>query len=675
MFTNRRVLGLLAAASLLLAACGGDSQGRTRNQALPETSDSTSESVEPSDSSSDVTISEIEAPQELTINSIVVLENAEVEGQGDDEGSPDTSAPAQNFIAQDEVEDDEITLDDPEEEGAKQIISNKINICHEAGNGKYVEIAVDPNGLNGHGDHAGDVIPAPVGGCSSIEAASTTTTSTTTTTIPKNPNERRWTDDSLGLMRVNEYYSDGVAATGPGGVMGYIMSNGSILPPGLGLDFKSGRVSGTPTRAGNYSFSMYVSFWGCICGLGKSFSVTVEEPLEPEVEDPSWTDTGLGLLIEGINYQDGVAAFPKPKSYSVSGALPPGLAFDGSSGAISGTPNKEGSYPFTVTANYDQGKLAPLSITAVVTPSIAKVWTDDSIAGFMLNAPYSDGVQAKGGGYLDGTMRGVMGYIVGSGSLPAGITLDFKSGRLSGTPTQAGSFRFSIYAGFWSANGLSLQFSGQIGPEQSTTTTAAVVEDEVVEEESTTEDTATDDTTADTVTDDTVTDETVTEDTTTDEGTATSAPNDDTPTEIQGVTPEERTVSLVDIVSPNQIVAQVLPDDVSRIVCDGSCVQLLIKRVGLEKGQVFARISSTEWVPIDTSTESIEFAIDKEITDIQVKVVGEDGATYVMQGQAQREGAGDGSSMSTAIWWLLLVLLLLIAVAIVRERRKQSASN
>lgn len=666
MFMTRRVLGLIATGSLFLAACGGDSQGRTRNQALPDTSDS----------SSDITISDVEAPQELTINSIVVLENAEVEGQGDGEESPDTSAPAQNFVAQGDDGDDEITLDDPEEEGAKQIISNKINICHEAGKGKYVEIAVDPNGLNGHGNHQGDVIPAPVEGCESIGSAatSTTSTSTTTTTLPKDPNERRWTDDSLGVMRVNQFYADGVAATGPGGVMGYILSNGSILPPGLGLDFKSGRVSGTPTRAGTYSFSMYVSFWGCICGLGKSFSVKVEEPLEPEVKDPSWTDTGLGLLIEGINYQDGVSAFPKPKSYSVSGALPPGLTFDGSSGAISGTPSKEGSYSFTVTGNYDQGKLAPLSITAVVTPSIAKVWTDDTIAGFMLNTPYSDGVQAKGGGYLDGTMRGVMGYIVGSGSLPAGITLDFKSGRLSGTPTQPGSFRFSIYAGFWSANGLSLQFSGQIGPEQSTTTTAAVVEDEVVEE-STTQDTVTNATTEVTVIEEAETEDTVSDDSTTDDSTTSTTPTSDAPAEIQGVTPVERTVSLVDIVSPNQIVAQVLPNDVSRITCDSGCVQLLIARVGLAKGQVFARISSTEWVPIDASTESIEFAIDKEITDIQVKVVGEDGATFVMQGQAQREGADTGSSMSSAIWWLLLVLLLLIAVAVVRERRKQSVSN
>ena len=46
-------------------------------------------------------------------------------------------------------------------------IDGKITICHATGSEKnpYNEITVSVNGLNGHGKHEGDIIPAPEGGC------------------------------------------------------------------------------------------------------------------------------------------------------------------------------------------------------------------------------------------------------------------------------------------------------------------------------------------------------------------------------------------------------------------------------------------------------------------------------------------------------------------------------
>lgn len=46
--------------------------------------------------------------------------------------------------------------------------ANKILICHKSGSPKnpYVQISVSENAVkNGHGTHAGDIIPAPEGGC------------------------------------------------------------------------------------------------------------------------------------------------------------------------------------------------------------------------------------------------------------------------------------------------------------------------------------------------------------------------------------------------------------------------------------------------------------------------------------------------------------------------------
>ena len=56
----------------------------------------------------------------------------------------------------------------------------KITICHATAAGFYVEITVDRSGLNGHGDHDGDVIPSPAGGCPMGVSRQSSPTSTTT---------------------------------------------------------------------------------------------------------------------------------------------------------------------------------------------------------------------------------------------------------------------------------------------------------------------------------------------------------------------------------------------------------------------------------------------------------------------------------------------------------------
>jgi hypothetical protein len=47
------------------------------------------------------------------------------------------------------------------------ISDGKITICHATSSetNPYNEITVSVNGLNGHGKHEGDIIPAPEGGC------------------------------------------------------------------------------------------------------------------------------------------------------------------------------------------------------------------------------------------------------------------------------------------------------------------------------------------------------------------------------------------------------------------------------------------------------------------------------------------------------------------------------
>lgn len=48
-----------------------------------------------------------------------------------------------------------------------EVDNEKITICHATSseNNPYNEITVSVNGLNGHDDHLGDIVPAPAGGC------------------------------------------------------------------------------------------------------------------------------------------------------------------------------------------------------------------------------------------------------------------------------------------------------------------------------------------------------------------------------------------------------------------------------------------------------------------------------------------------------------------------------
>lgn len=67
------------------------------------------------------------------------------------------------------------------------------------------------------------------------------------------------------------------------------------------------------------------------------------------------------------------------------------------------------------------------------------VFTDATLEPFMLDTPYSDGVTAHGD-------RGAPTYAVAAGALPAGMVLDVITGAVTGTPTVAGAWAFTIAA-------------------------------------------------------------------------------------------------------------------------------------------------------------------------------------------------------------------------------------
>jgi len=124
------------------------------------------------------------------------------------------------------------------------------------------------------------------------------------------------------------------------------------IPPAdlpLGLTLKqSGEISGTPTTAGQYPFTVTVSD-GTSNPATKQLSITIVQPI-PTL---TITTTSLPEGTVGQSYSQTLQATGGKPPYSwnlVSGRgnLPPGLTLNPSSGVISGTPTAGGTFNFTV---------------------------------------------------------------------------------------------------------------------------------------------------------------------------------------------------------------------------------------------------------------------------------------------------------------------------------------
>lgn len=161
-----------------------------------------------------------------------------------------------------------------------------------------------------------------------------------------------WTDNTLGPFQATISYSDGVAATNSAT---YSVSAGS-LPAGISLNGSTGAVTGTPTTAGAFSFTLRASNSDGV--IDQSFSGSVAAaPTFP----PVWSDNTLAAFTVGQSYSDAVTATNMSSysgAYSVSsGALPTGISLNTSTGAVTGTPTSNVNYSFILTATNTFGSI------------------------------------------------------------------------------------------------------------------------------------------------------------------------------------------------------------------------------------------------------------------------------------------------------------------------------
>ncbi len=189
-------------------------------------------------------------------------------------------------------------------------------------------------------------------------------TATKALSITVNSNTPSVTTTSLPNGSVGVAYNSSVAASG--GVTPYTWAIIlGALPNNLNLDPNTGAITGSPTAAGTFNFTVQVT---------DAFAQTATKALSISVNSaPSVVTTSLPNGTFGVAYNSSVTATggTTPYSWSIfSGALPASLNLNPSTGAITGTPTAAGTSNFTVMVTDALAQTAARALSIIVTAPV-----------------------------------------------------------------------------------------------------------------------------------------------------------------------------------------------------------------------------------------------------------------------------------------------------------------
>jgi hypothetical protein len=239
-------------------------------------------------------------------------------------------------------------------------------------------------------------------------------------------------------------YSSSLAASGGTGA-GYKWSLVSgYLPYGLSLDPTSGSLSGTTIAVSstqNLSFGVEVEDSSGADAVG-TISVTYRSGLFVLIYSPSNFQFIVGTAYNAGNSITVPTTGGEGQITLTAVGMPPGLSINSTSGLITGTPTKPGSYSVSFYAQDTVGDKGNATFTLQVTEIPLKI-TTTSLPSATIGTAYKQFIDAQGGGQA--------GYVWSvQGNLPSGLQGATLTGcapcnfEIAGTPTTQGTYNFTV---------------------------------------------------------------------------------------------------------------------------------------------------------------------------------------------------------------------------------------
>lgn len=241
---------------------------------------------------------------------------------------------------------------------------------------------------------------------------------------------------SMPPAAIAQSFNQSLSASGGTAPYTYTISAGS-LPPGLSLAGTT--ISGTPTGAGDYAFTVTVNDSATL-STTKSYTLSIAAP----VFAPTSATLPAGVITRAYSAQLGTTGGTAPYTYSAASGLPTGVTMS-ASGALSGTPSVTGTFNVTYSVKdsttssqggvYVQSQSVSLTINAPPTISVGPT----TLTTPQVGVPFSVNATASGG-------TAPYTFAITGGSLPTGLLLNTTTGLISGTPTAGGAYSFTVQA-------------------------------------------------------------------------------------------------------------------------------------------------------------------------------------------------------------------------------------
>ena len=225
-------------------------------------------------------------------------------------------------------------------------------------------------------------------------------------------------------------YSQTIIAAGGVAPRTFALHAGS-LPTGVTLDTSTGVIAGTPTVTGTFSPTVRVTD-NTGQFVDHSYSFTVYAAL-------SFTTTTLASGRRTFAYNQAIVFTGGVPSITLSlnsGSLPNGVTLSGN--ALTGTPTQAGQFNLQLKMTDAAGNFAVQDYTLTIA-EILSISSTSPLPSGVVGVTYSQTIATA-----DGVAP--VTFAQTGGTLPTSLTLNPANGQITGTPTVAGDFTFTIQA-------------------------------------------------------------------------------------------------------------------------------------------------------------------------------------------------------------------------------------